>query len=72
MVIMVDINSDNEQLRDNYLVTSVEFSQYISSADSPSANTSINAETHCMWWLYTRRRCHKHSSIKRNYIRRNR
>ncbi|WOH38068.1 hypothetical protein RI844_02185 [Thalassotalea fonticola] len=69
---MTDVNSDNEQLRDNYLVTSVEFAQHISPLESSSADISINDETHNMWWLNTRRRCHKHSSLKRNYIRRNR
>ncbi|WNC70740.1 hypothetical protein RGQ13_11420 [Thalassotalea psychrophila] len=71
MVDMVDIDSDNEQLRDNYQVTSVEFAQHISPLELTSCNLPMS-EPHSMWWLNTRRRCHKHATIKRSYIRRKR
>lgn len=75
MIVMADISSDNEQLRDNYLVTSVEFALNIPPLELPASNLTMSlekSEGHSMWWLNTRRRCHKHSTIKRSYIRRNR
>ena len=37
----------------------------------PSANNVSGLEEHSsMWWLNMRRRCHKHTAIKRSHIRR--
>ncbi|WNC70121.1 hypothetical protein RI845_08265 [Thalassotalea nanhaiensis] len=69
---MADINSDNELLRDNYLVTSVEFALHTPPLEPSLSHLPNSPKDHSMWWLNSRRRCHKHCSNKRSYIRRKR
>ena len=51
----MQINDENQSLNNN-ICNDIEHSQ--------------NEEHPSMWWLNIRRRCHKHSTIKRNHIRR--
>ncbi|TKB43137.1 hypothetical protein [Thalassotalea mangrovi] len=60
---MAERKSDNARLAD----------KRISSPYSPSKPSHITVEEDFQtvsWWLNTRRRCHKHTIVKRNAVRR--
>ena len=59
---MADDNSNTDDLKDE--------NQSLNTNICNDIEHSQNEEHPSMWWLNIRRRCHKHSTIKRNHIRR--
>ncbi|KGJ93500.1 hypothetical protein [Thalassotalea sp. ND16A] len=65
----------SHQIDINYLKDNNISINYISPADSANTSEHITANNdpenaHSMWWLNTRRRCHKHTNVKRKLARR--
>lgn len=65
---MSNYNSEEEPIMNR----NAELTEDVSSNKIAQNEDSFDADhdQHSMWWLNVRRRCHKHSSIKRSHIRR--